>query len=544
MHHILIGDCREQLLQLDDASVDSVVTDPPYELGFMGKGWDSAGVSFEADTWRAILRVLKPGGHLVAFGGTRTFHRIACAIEDAGFEVRDCLSWLQGQGFPKGLNIPKALIETWHKESASLAVQCSPPVRLNSAAGGASTVVALARILPEGALVLLTETGGVVASHALTDTWRSVLAEANIDSNTISSSKPSLVDALKEASKYITATASATTIDERTWNSLIGPSTSQSITPLRSSRPDGGPWPAITVEGCFSDTPASSSVIPIVTALGSATWNPVVEWRGWDLALKPSWEPIVLARKPLVGTVAANVLAHGTGGLNVDGCRVGTDVVGWGGGGGRGAGDVSTWNGDTCGLVAGEARPAVGRWPANVVLDEEAAALLDAMSGVLKNGGQNATSARGSQSFSHGGYEGGDPTRFAGDSGGASRFFYTAKTSAKEREAGLDHLPKHNAAELTDRTEGSDGLSSPRAGAGRTSKGRANVHPTVKPIALMRWLVRLVTPPGGLVLDPFTGSGSTGCAAVLEGMHFLGCELTPEYVPIAEARIAHWQGAA
>ena len=216
----------------------------------------------------------------------------------------------------------------------------------------------------------------------------------------------------------------------------------------------------------------------------------------------------MLARKPLVGTVAANVLAHGTGGLNIDGCRIGTEVVGWGGGG-RGQNDDSTWNSDTTGLRAGDARPVQGRWPANVVLDE-------GLAGLFKKG---------------------DPG--FGDSGGASRFFYTAKADRDDRDAGCEDLRPHTSGEATHREDGTAGLKSPRAGAGRTG-GARNHHPTVKPVSLMRWLVRLVTPPGGLVLDPFCGSGSTGVACLHEGFRFLGIEREAEYLAIARARLTAW----
>ena len=338
---LLTGDCRELMAAMPAASVDAIVTDPPYGLAFMGKGWDHAvpGVEF----WTEALRVAKPGTHLLAFGGTRTYHRLACAIEDAGWEIRDCLSWLYGSGFPKSHN---------------------------------------------------------------------------------------------------------------------------------------GPW--------------------------------------GGTALKPAWEPIIMARAPLAGTVAANVAAHGTGGLNIDGCRIAVNPVvdasqlrtmtrsrretadGWG---------LSTVQGDTPQVVRAD-----GRWPANVALDEDAAAMLDAQTGTVgggfgvRGGGASGewnptdrATARGQT------IRGGGEVVGYGDTGGASRFFYCAKASRSEREAGTD----------------------------------GNGHPTVKPVALMRWLVRLVTPAGGVVLDPFTGSGTTGVAAVQEGRRFIGCEREAEYVEIARRRIAH-----
>lgn len=382
---LYIGNSLNVMAEMPESSVDAIVTDPPYGLGFMGQKWDTyaretnrrpaARATFDhtggnhnpsnsadasrtrrlegqrfqdaAYTWAvAMLRIAKPGAHLVAFGGTRTYHRLAVAIEDAGWEIRDCLSWLYGSGFPKSHN---------------------------------------------------------------------------------------------------------------------------------------GPW--------------------------------------GGTALKPAWEPIILARKPLVGTVAANVTAHGTGALNIDGCRIGTDDT-------RGKASrtaLGVMNDDAWEpreVVAGSAS---GRWPANVVLDEEAARLLDEQSGTMK--GTHAGSFQ--REMTSRGYDGGGlgqrkaadhaPVEIAkpgyGDAGGASRFFYTAKASRSERDAGLP-------------------------------EGMTNDHPTVKPIALMRWLARLVTPPGGIVVDPFAGSFTTGCACALEGFPFAGIDREARHVEIGRYRVAHWRDVA
>lgn len=353
-------------------SVDAVLTDPPYELGFMGKRWDASGIAFSVFLWRAVLEVMKPGAFLLAFGGTRTSHRMVCAIEDAGFEIRDSIEWLYGTGFPKSLNLGE----------------------------------------------------------------------------------------------------------------------------------------------------------------------------GRGTALKPAHEPICLAMKPLEGTFAANLAAHGTGALNIDETRIAiSDKGGRWGDGRRAGGFVDTGAGKGDGVPNGK-RHAAGRWPANVILDEDTAAKLDAQTAHLKSGGKigkdtaAAAAARGAvvAMRPH------DAPRGEwvphGDSGGASRFFYVAKPGRKERDAGCDALPVRTGGEMTERTEGSDGLNSPRAGAGRTG-GARNFHPTVKPVELLRYLVKLITPPGGLVLDPFAGSGSTGVAALAEGREFLGVELTPEYAAIAKARLEH-----
>lgn len=395
------GDALERLRELDERSIDAVVTDPPYGIGFMGHAWDQPGAhqalaadggqvpmyngkrrrthhkgtglstrasdngAFDAgrydlsapanqrfqawcEEWaRECLRVLKPGGHMAVFGGTRTYHRLVSGVEDAGFEIRDQLAWLFGSGFPKSRNVGRALAD----------------------------------------------------EHRHPGDFRHREAEA---------------------------------------------------------------------------------------------------WKGHGTALKPAHELVVVARKPLAGTVAQNVLEHGTGALNVDGCRIGTTKRVPGGIARKPTRVVYGTYGIETGDESGH-DPNVGRWPANVVLDDKAAPMLDEQTG------------------------------------GASRFFYCAKASRAERNAGLDGFEERLTAGVWGGTEHdlSDGK--------KPTIPRANLHPTVKPIELMRWLVRLVTPPGGTVLDPFTGSGTTGCAAVLEGLDFIGIEREGEYARIAEARIGWWE---
>lgn len=383
------GNNLDLLPTLADASIDACVTDPPYELGFMGKKWDASGIAYNVDLWRQVLRVLKPGGHLVAFGGTRTYHRMACAIEDAGFEIRDCLGWLYGSGFPKSLDVSKAI---------------------DRAAGAEREVI---------------------GDYAVTRDFKG--------------------------------------------RDLVGD--------------------------------ASHSTRVNITAPAT---DAAKQWQGWGTALKPAYEPAVLARKPLVGTVAGNVLAWGTGAINIEKCRIpstdgfekawdkpiSTNL------GAVGSAYITTGKQHTIDISAN--KPS-GRWPANV--------LHDGSDEVLAGFPDDAD-------------------------GSAARFFYMAKASTWEREIGLDDMPRRSGGELVGRKDGSAGTQNPRAGAGRASEGRANVHPTVKPIDLMRWLVRLVTPRGGVVLDPFTGSGSTGMAATLEGFGFVGFELDPLHVEIAKRRIA------
>ena len=372
------GDCREVLRQLPDCSVDSVVTDPPYELGFMGKRWDATGIAYDADLWAEALRVLKPGGHLLAFGGTRTWHRLAVAVEDAGFEVRDSIAWLYGSGFPKSLDVSKAI------DKAAGAERDRVPYIGRGIASGSGNY------------------GGGGTVHA---------------------------------------------------GSKVGPA---------PATPDAA------------------------------------RWSGWGTALKPAFEPVVVARKPLTGTVAANVLEHGVGGLNIDGCRIEggqRPLI-------RNAGNVDPRGEGFHGKFGStsEGTTTAGRWPANVVLDEDQADALDKQSGTVASGG-GANGKMGGV-FGNGKPNPNRANSLYNDSGGASRFFYVAKAPARER-------PKV------------DGIA----------------HPTVKPLTLMRWLCRLVTPPGGTVLEPFAGSGTTIEAALMEGFHVIAIEREDDYLPLIAARL-------
>jgi site-specific DNA-methyltransferase (adenine-specific) len=397
---------------LDAASVDAIVSDPPYGLSFMGQGWDHGvpGVEF----WVEAMRVAKPGAHLLAFGGTRTYHRLACAIEDAGWEIRDCVMWVYGSGFPKSHDVSKAI---------------------DKAAGAEREVI------------------GKSARHG---------------------------------------------------GGIVGNGSSYEIPPT----------------------------VPMLTAPAT---DAARQWSGWGTALKPAWEPIIVARKPLVGTVAENVLTHGTGAINVDGCRVGTD-----GGTAKGNPPKHESNGiyghginGACDILdIGK-----GRWPANLIHDgsEEVVGLFPK----TKSGGQNATSE------SQPGYAGGW-TRPGGkghhDSGSAARFFYCAKASKADRDEGCEGLPQTIRQSVSHGDKRHGTLPYTNEPRDMNPRPRGNHHPTVKPTDLMRYLCRLVTPPGGVVLDPFTGSGSTGKAATLEGFRFIGIEREAEYVAIAKARIAAVSG--
>jgi site-specific DNA-methyltransferase (adenine-specific) len=400
IHH---GDNREVLKNFADNSIDSVVTDPPYELGFMGKSWDATGVAYSVELWQEVMRVLKPGGHLLAFSGSRTYHRMAVAIEDAGFEIRDQIMWIYGSGFPKSHDVSKGIDKQAGAERQ--------------------------RMVPQ-------------------------------------------------------------------------------------SR-------------------KQSSVAIAPTGFGADSWSPQVkegttaeakQWQGWGTALKPAHEPIVVARKPLIGTVAANVLTYGTGGLNIDGTRVGNeDTRSPASKTALGMMNDDSWQAQE--VMAGSAN---GRFPANVIHDgsDEVVALFPTNAG----GGHWAkTKVTGYGEF------GGGKSEYFGQGekdgkGSAARFFYCAKASKRDRNEGLDGF------ELK-QTIGGGGLTVVGGAYGSIKAPGQNHHPTVKPTDLMRYLCRLVTPPSGIVLDPFMGSGSTGKAAMYEGFEFVGIELTDEYLPIAKARI-------
>lgn len=401
---VIHGDCLEQMATLPAESVDSIVTDPPYGLSFMGKDWDH-GVPGEA-FWREALRVAKPGAHLLAFGGSRTYHRLACAIEDAGWEIRDCIMWVYGSGFPKSHDVSKAI---------------------DREAGATREVVGQSN-------------GGL----------------------------------------------------HRGSGSTVGSFTGQH---------------AITA-------PATDAA---------------KQWQGWGTALKPSFEPIIVARKPLVGTVAANVQQYGTGAINVDGCRVETNGERPSGSGKKSKG---VWDLHSGSQYQGYANvtPQEGRWPANFIHDgsDEVVGLFPVTGpskATPRNNGEFKSVAKG-RDLPH-------VTHGHDDAGGsAARFFYCAKASKRDRDEGCERMEPRLAGVMNMRSDNH------AQATGNMFAPKSNHHPTVKPTDLMRYLCRLVTPPGGVVLDPFMGSGSTGKGAVLEGFSFIGIEQNAEYIEIAKARIA------
>lgn len=444
LHH---GDCIAVMRELPDNSMDSIVCDPPYGLGFMGKAWDDLPPGLP---WaQECLRVLKPGGHLLAFGGTRTWHRLACAVEDAGFEMRDSIAWLYGSGFPKSLDVSKAI---------------------DKAAGAEREIVGPKRY-GEGATYGAQPAGG------------------------------------------------------RTGGGIMGEAV---------------------------ERPASMETAPATEA--------AQQWQGWGTALKPAFEPIVVARKPLTGTVAANVQQWGTGALNIDGCRIGDGAESQGARSEREGSAASRYTDQGGTNFAATPGPRggspVGRWPANVVLDSAMAEALDQQSGVIKdrNGGKGG--------WRHDGYVSGtaaadtDTATYRGE-GGASRFFYVAG-SDEAKQVASEHQKYPGQATgcrvcletwpcLTFRAATSE----PEARFFYVAKAPKSerpvvegvAHATVKPLSLMRWLVRLVTPPGGTVLEPFAGSGTTVEAAMLEGFRCVAIEREAEYLPLILSRVARAEAA-
>jgi DNA modification methylase len=545
------GDCREVIKTLADSSVDSVVCDPPYELGFMGKGWDRSGIAYDVAVWSECLRVLKPGGHLLAFGGSRTYHRLACAIEDAGFEIRDQIQYIYGSGFPKSLNVSKNLRE---EESVCICNEHN------------SDLHGLQNRIPDMESVAETDQDADLFLSVQRQTARGAMGSARLQraegentpelfgrglerleessmegrDNLLSEARQLRADQVRALPTRVSSNGSqgrirnGASLDHSPMDRAIthenGSGTSRRSQPTEQSAHE-----PFAMAG--QSEPQTSGAWPLCRRCG----KPMVP-DGLGSALKPAHEPIVLARKPFSSTLIQNVLQHGTGGLNIDGCRIETDWEsdatrrGW-------QGRNLAHEGGTVSFVdhnKQESQPNdLGRWPANIIHDGSD----EVLSGFPQTDNSKASmrGTMGESPFSGIDGSGRNPDtnslRGHDDNGGsAARFFYCAKSSQEDRNEGLEDLPLRSAGEVTDRKDGSAGLNSPRAGAGRNS-GSRNPHPTVKPTDLMRYLCRLVTPPNGTVLDPFCGSGSTGKAAVLEGLRFIGVELSAEYCELAQRRI-------
>jgi DNA modification methylase len=426
---LICGDALEVLEQLAAGSADAFVTDPPYGLGFMGKAWDH-GIPGEP-FWRAALRVAKPGAHLVAFGGTRTYHRLAVALEDAGWEIRDCLMWLYGSGFPKSLNVAKEIDRGFKRDEERGGYAWSPT------SGPTEDVYRVTAFVREARNRTRTPNAAIDALfgfHGMAGHWTSSTSQPAVPTwpqwvelkrlLQMGDELDELVERLNggkgDRSVEGTALGARAVLATKVGKDAVG---------ADLFRPGEGTYKRKEYAITAPETPEAQ------------------RWEGWGTSLKPAWEPIVLARKPPERSVAANLLKHGVGALNIGSCRLEDPE-------------------------ANPLEPSPGRFPTNLFLDPEAAAALDA----------ETLDAEGR---------------------GASRFFYTAKASGSERHY-----------------------------AGK------NPHPTVKPVDLMRWLVRLVAPPGGHVVDPFMGSGSTGIAALAEGMTFTGIDKEAAFVEVSRRRIA------
>ena len=416
---LLNGDCIEQMQKLIDegVQVESVVTDPPYELGFMGKSWDASGIAFDKKTWELAFQLLKPGGHLLAFSASRNYHRMAVAVEDAGFEIRDQIMWIYGSGFPKSLDIGKGV---------------------DKKQGNDREVV------------------GTIE-------------------------RGSVEDAIAKGVGY--------TADPANQNNKA-------------------------IFGYGTETVTKGNT----------------EWEGWGTALKPAHEPIVMARKPVAEkTVADNVLKHGTGGINIDGCRIDLDGDYKSKANGR---PSLTGLGDNYDSEKANTPDTIGRFPANVMHDgSDVVQDIFPKTAKSSGGGGSKTVSPSDNVYQGGwGHKEYDKTIGFGDEGSASRYFYCPKVSKSERNQGL--------VEFDDKQYSHDGRKKSIENPYQRNKSISkNNHPTVKPQELMKYLCRLVTPKGGTVLDPFMGSGSTGMAAKDEGFDFIGIEKEKEYFEISEQRI-------
>ena len=472
---LLHGDCLQQLTTLPAASVDAVVCDPPYGLRFMGKDWDHSvpGVAF----WAAAMRVAKPGAHLLAFGGTRTFHRLAVAIEDAGWEIRDTVMWVYGSGFPKSHDVSKGIDKR----------------------GGYPH---LSRVIGDG-IKAARESRGLTVGEC--------------------------------DKRFCGGTTN--------WSWFEGRPVGQRAPTPDTFRMIAAEWPELTelanmvaeaereVVGKYDGSaPGLAGMRFSVTdnLIRQPSSDLARQWDGWGTALKPAWEPIIVARKPLDGTVANNVLTHGVGGINIDGCRVGNeDTRSPASKTALGIMNDDAWKAKK--VMAGSAN---GRFPANLIHDGSDE-VLEAFAVAGERKSCNSPSKAKCQSKfrpEQGEYQPQGPI-YPGDTGSAARFFYCAKASKADRDEGCEGMQAKQYSH--------DGRETPIENAYQRNDSKSrNHHPTVKPTKLMKFLCRLITPPAGTVLDPFMGSGSTGKAAVLEGFNFIGIEKDAEYIAIARARIA------
>jgi DNA modification methylase len=478
---ILCGDSLEVLKDFEDNYFDSVVTDPPYGISFMSKSWDYDVPQVEL--WKEVYRVLKPGGHILSFAGSRTYHRMAVNIEDAGFEIRDMLGWIYGSGFPKSHNIGKA-IDKKGGNSISWFGEWLKNWRIENNVSQKD----ISKLFPSrtGGLTGCVSNWELGFNIPTPEQFSIIVKEFDLPFKTI-----------KEAEREV-------------------------VGKKRSSL--GGTVAAGERNQEFINAHKNKEVDITIPKTEQAK-----QWEGWGTALKPAHEPIVMARKPFNTSVAENVLTHGTGGINIDECRVGykheDDLK---------EGTRKRISGFSTKYVGGKLENPIyttqsikkeGRFPANIIHDgsEE---VLEIFPETNPSKRHYRTSPK-NKNVCYGVYNENNTIRGHNDEGTAARFFYCAKASKAERNMGLDDFETKKAGGMSGRNDGSMG----------SITYNKNHHPTVKPIKLMEYLVRLVTPKEGIVLEPFAGSGTTLIACKQQGFNYIGIEREQEYCDIAEARL-------
>ena len=530
---VLKGDCLEQMKTLPDNSVDTIITDPPYGLSFMGKKWDYDVPSVEV--WSECLRVLKPGGTALIFAGSRTQHRMAVNVEDAGFVLKDTIMYMYGSGFPKSHNISKALIKTFKYECGLMSVY---ELEKTHKTTEQNTKYYLRPMSEED-----------ISKTLNTENKQRKVLQSELSEQSISKSRNTTSNVRGEEPSMERWSYIQTSERELQKCKICSMSKKVIIDGEEGWVCNGTPfdygsknWKSIKEDrSCSSYRPQSNeqqNEQPNVISKQFSTQkirSHSQNWSGWGTALKPSYEPILVCVKPNEGTYAANALKWGVSGLNIDGGRIpGMDTRQKTGGAPEGSG----W-GTKKDAVAGSE---LGRFPANIILDEEAGALLDQQSGELYSGKQtnNNYKTQAKTELSKANLVSKEITinRF-GDKGGASRFFYCAKASKSERNAGCEELEEKSNQDGDDRT-GQNNSSKRPDGSDRKPVKAKNHHPTVKPLKLMEYLCTLTkTPTGGLVLDPFAGSGTTGVACQNTGRPFILIEREAEYIDIINYRLTH-----
>ena len=488
------GSMLDMLEVIEPNTIDSIVTDPPYELNFMNKGWDNSGIAFQKETWQKCYEVLKPGGYLLAFGGSRTFHRIACAIEDAGFEIRDTIMWLYGSGFPKSMDISKQIDKRPNRSYENLNLFGKKLKEQRELKGYSKNDI-----------------DKIMGTNTAYAWWegRNYLGEFKIQFPD--------KENYKKLKEILELNDDMDFIFEEAEREIIGQREKLESYQYKNNNvyQINGDKEKITLDITLPSTDLAK------------------QWQGWGTALKPSFEPIIVARKPFKGSLVDNVIEYGVGGINIDECRVGNEERTQFSGRSQSKSTVyNSYNQDNAHYETVQ-----GRFPANTILTYDNTDFEEVCGG-FPNTKSGIAVRHNSGGNTFGGNNKKPPMEDLGyaDSGSASRYFYCAKASKKDRDEGLD----------IEEQVITDGRKKPIDNAfNRGETLRKNTHPTVKPTELMQYLIRLVTPDNGTMLDPFNGSGSTGKAAMYENKErkknykYIGIELTEEYLPIAKARIEY-----